>query len=97
MRQLDTNCYKRIVDKIKEAENCRVLWLNVLETALRDFLRKPENPPLKRWLESADFLEVCTFAGVQPDRAKKTFQKCKKNIDKKNRLPYNNRPRYSRN
>lgn len=96
MRQLDTNCYIKVIDKIKEAERCRLLWLTVLELALKDFSKNPKSGQMKAWLESADFLQVCLFAGVNSDRAKKTFQKCKKNIDKKNRLSYNNRPRYSR-
>lgn len=96
MRQLDTKCYKKIIDKIKEAENCRLLWLTVLELALKDFSRNPDSGQMKAWLESADFIQVCLFAGVHSDRVKKTFKKYKKNIDKKNRLSYNNRPRYSR-
>ena len=77
MKQLDKNCYNNFIDKVKEAENCRVLWLTVLETALNDYCHGHDAKRLGHWIGGRDFRLVCHFAGVEPDAVEKIFKKSK--------------------
>lgn len=72
-------------------DDMRLLWLSVVDQALRDAVSndvkgKPDQTiarwQAQLWLEEggADFVEVCTLAGVEPDRVRRRWQMIRETI-----------------